>query len=230
MIPANFVNFPDLFFVSQNDCRDKRFPYPISTLVSFCPDILEPCCTHRVPLWYPFSFVWEQVLCLLRSRHHRFISHVITSPVFFTSLYRDYLFKQAMQDQDSNHPPLLYLSLPLGIPLLLLGSTLVLSSMYKLGVANTYLGDYFGIFMNERVETFPFSFTTNPMYTGSTMVFLSGAVFQGSFAGLVMTIWVFGCYQVALLFEGYLSVRVNDGRPFTTRIYKEKMEREEKEE
>lgn len=30
------------------------------------------------------------------------------------------------------------------------GSTLVVSSMWKLGVTGTYLGDYFGILMNVR--------------------------------------------------------------------------------
>jgi phosphatidylethanolamine N-methyltransferase len=128
----------------------------------------------------------------------------LTYLVFFTSLYRNYLYKLAMQDQLSSHPFLLLFALPLGYPLLLLGSTLVLSSMYVLGVVNTYHGDHFGIFMTERVESFPFSVTENPMYTGSTMVFLAGALLEGSVAGLVMTLWVFVCYQIALLFEGFV--------------------------
>ena len=73
------------------------------------------------------------------------------------------------------------------------GSTLVVSSMWKLGVTGTYLGtrsgcgkiatkvknppgDYFGILMKERVTSFPFNVTNNPMYDGSTMCFLSTAL------------------------------------------------------
>jgi phosphatidylethanolamine N-methyltransferase len=59
--------------------------------------------------------------------------------------------------------------------------------------------------MKERVDSFPFNVTENPMYTGSTMVFLAEALREGSVAGLVMTLWVFFCYQIALLFEGFGS-------------------------
>ena len=35
------------------------------------------------------------------------------------------------------------------------------------------IGDYFGILMKERVTSFPFNTMNNPMYNGSTMVFLA---------------------------------------------------------
>lgn len=38
----------------------------------------------------------------------------------------------------------------LALMLLAAGSTLVVSSMWKLGVTGTYLGDYFGILMDVR--------------------------------------------------------------------------------
>jgi phosphatidylethanolamine N-methyltransferase len=129
--------------------------------------------------------------------------------VFFASLFRNYLFKLAMQDQLSNHPYLLLAVWPLAYPLLALGSTLVLSSMFKLGILNTYHGDHFGIYMKERVDSFPFNVTANPMYTGSTMVFLGGALVEGSLAGLFMTAWVCMCYQIALLFEEFVDVHLN---------------------
>lgn len=36
-------------------------------------------------------------------------------------------------------------------------------SMYQLGVTGTFLGDYFGILMEDRVTAFPYNVTNNPM-------------------------------------------------------------------
>ena len=64
-----------------------------------------------------------------------------------------------------------------GLALVALGTTFVLSSFYKLGIVGTYLGDYFGFLMKERVESFPFNVVDDPMYVGSTMIF-TGFSFQ----------------------------------------------------
>lgn len=56
------------------------------------------------------------------------------------------------------------------------GTLLVVSSMYALGVTGTYLGDYSGILMEERVVGFPFNVTDNPMYYGSTLSFFGTAL------------------------------------------------------
>ena len=86
---------------------------------------------------------------------------------------------------------------------------LVLSSMWALGVTGTYLGDYFGILMDEMVEGFPFSVTSAPMYYGSTLSFLGTAIWFGKPAGIVLTALVLVVYKVALSFED----------PFTSGIY-----------
>lgn len=78
----------------------------------------------------------------------------------------------------------------------------MLSSMYKLGVTGTYLGDYFGILMKSRVTSFPFNVMDNPMYNGSTMVFLGTALWYRSLAGVFLSVFVWILYQIALLFEG----------------------------
>jgi len=101
------------------------------------------------------------------------------------------------------------------VGLLLSGNALVLSSMYALGITGTYLGDYFGILMDEMVTGFPFNVSSSPMYTGSTMSFLGIAMYYGKPAGVVLTALVFVVYQVALRFED----------PFTSEIYA-KRERE----
>jgi hypothetical protein len=101
--------------------------------------------------------------------------------------------------------------------------------MYVLGVTGTYLGmwnlffffffvwfssnfilikllgDYFGILMDERVTSFPFNVLDNPMYYGSSMVFLSTALWYASPVGIILTGWAFTLYLIALQFEGYVS-------------------------
>ena len=84
---------------------------------------------------------------------------------------------------------------------MVVGNTLVLSSMWALGVTGTYLGDYFGILMDHKVEGFPFNVTNAPMYWGSTCSFLGWALVRGRLAGVLLSVEVFFMYLGALQFE-----------------------------
>lgn len=90
--------------------------------------------------------------------------------------------------------------------------------MWALGVTGTYLGDYFGILMKDKVTSFPFNVTDAPMYYGSTMSFLGVAVLKGKLAGVLLTIEVLVVYLIALGYED----------PFTGMIYAEREKRESK--
>ena len=126
--------------------------------------------------------------------------------IFSLGIIRDYFYHLAIH----SHPLYPTLEFPVLAALLFgLGNVLVLSSMYRLGVTGTYLGDYFGILMTKRVTGFPFNVSTSPMYTGSTMVFVGTALWYGSAVGLALSGLVLACYQVALRLED----------PFTTQIY-----------
>jgi phosphatidylethanolamine/phosphatidyl-N-methylethanolamine N-methyltransferase len=57
-----------------------------------------------------------------------------------------------------------------------LGQIFVVTSTYALGITGTFLGDYFGILMDHRVEGFPFNVLRDPMYVGSTMCFAATAL------------------------------------------------------
>lgn len=92
------------------------------------------------------------------------------------------------------------------------GLTLAISSMIRLGVTGTYLGDYFGMLKSSRVTAFPYNVVNNPMYTGSTIAFLGLAVRAMSPIGLLLTIYIHIVYTVALFFE----------EPFTAKIYSNK--------
>ncbi|XP_066520515.1 phosphatidylethanolamine N-methyltransferase isoform X4 [Hoplias malabaricus] len=63
-----------------------------------------------------------------------------------------------------------------GVVLLAVGSLFVISSFFALGFTGTFLGDYFGILMEEKVTGFPFSVLDNPMYWGSTANYLGLAL------------------------------------------------------
>ncbi|OQO04818.1 Phosphatidyl-N-methylethanolamine N-methyltransferase [Cryoendolithus antarcticus] len=129
--------------------------------------------------------------------------------IFLLGLFRDFLYERALRAQPS-HPLLANPGAQaLSVGLLLSGNVLVISSMWALGVTGTYLGDYFGILMDEMVTGFPFSVTDAPMYWGSTASFLGTAIWFGKPAGLVLTALVAVVYKIALTFED----------PFTAKIY-----------
>ncbi|XP_044035129.1 phosphatidylethanolamine N-methyltransferase isoform X2 [Siniperca chuatsi] len=102
-----------------------------------------------------------------------------------------------------------------GVTLMVLGTLLVVSSFLSLGFTGTFLGDYFGILMDEKVTGFPFNITENPMYWGSTANYLGLALIGASPVGLLLTAIVAVAYKVAIRFEG----------PFTEHIYQERSQR-----
>jgi len=123
-------------------------------------------------------------------------------------------YERALRTQPSH--PLLQTPLAnaLAIALLASGNVLVLSSMWALGITGTYLGDYFGILMDDMVTGFPFNVTDAPMYYGSTMSFLGSAIWLGKPAGIALSALVFVVYRIALSFED----------PFTAGIYQKREE------
>jgi len=90
----------------------------------------------------------------------------------------------------------------LTIVLFLTGHLFVISSTWALGITGTFLGDYFGILMDHRVEGFPFNVLRDPMYVGSTMCFAATALWYESPAGLLITLYVYIVYTIALRYEG----------------------------
>lgn len=130
--------------------------------------------------------------------------------IFTLGLYRDYVYHEALSKQPTYVPLLdgtVYRILAIGC--FAAGNVLVLSSMYALGITGTYLGDYFGILMDDRVTGFPFNVNENPMYNGSALCFLGTALWYGKPAGIAVAALVFIMYRIALIFE----------EPFTAKIY-----------
>ncbi|KAG0746167.1 hypothetical protein G6F57_004912 [Rhizopus arrhizus] len=132
--------------------------------------------------------------------------------IFTLGITRDYLYHEALSFQPT-HPFFDQQIVQISAFLLFItGNVLVLSSMWALGVTGTYLGDYFGILMKERVTGFPFNVCDNPMYIGSTCTFLATALWYKSPIGVLLTGIVYIVYKIALSFE----------EPFTAMIYSNK--------
>lgn len=135
--------------------------------------------------------------------------YALAATIFLLGLFRDGLYERALRHQPT-HPALdTDLANYAGYALLAAGNVLVITSTYRLGITGTFLGDYFGILMDDIVTGFPFSLTDAPMYNGSTMSFLGTALLYGKPAGILLTLWVLTVYTVALRYEN----------PFTAGIY-----------
>lgn len=132
--------------------------------------------------------------------------------IFSIGIIRDTIYERALRDQPTHEALTSPVSQALAVALFASGNVLVLTSMWALGVTGTYLGDYFGILMDDMVTGFPFNVTSSPMYTGSTMSFLGTAFWYGKPAGVLLTALVYVVYQIALSFED----------PFTSKIYAER--------
>ncbi|CAO3670212.1 unnamed protein product [Umbelopsis ramanniana] len=118
----------------------------------------------------------KQVLTKLAGGNPYLGCYGLAVTIFSLGIFRDYLYKLALEEQPVH--PLLQTEVAKFVAVMLFatGNILVLSSMWALGVTGTYLGDYFGILMKERVTSFPFNVCENPMYVGSTLTFLATAL------------------------------------------------------
>ncbi|KAH8918143.1 phospholipid methyltransferase [Atractiella rhizophila] len=139
--------------------------------------------------------------------------YALAVTIFSLGILRDYLYREALLEQPS-HPLLKdpILQLYGSYACLGLGSIFVLSSMWALGVTGTYLGDYFGILMDSKVESFPFNVTNNPMYYGSTLNFLGTALRYASPSGILISLFVFVLYKIALRFEEPFTIGIYEAR------------------
>ncbi|KIW13426.1 hypothetical protein PV08_08614 [Exophiala spinifera] len=148
--------------------------------------------------------------------------YALAVTIFSLGIFRDSLYKTALDEQPL-YPPI---HQPIaGIACFVAGNVLVLSSMWALGVTGTYLGDYFGILMDSKVEGFPFNVTGAPMYWGSTLSFLGTALYTGRAAGVLLTLEVFVLYLLALQFEDPFTAAIyakKNARPVTRSMTKQK--------
>ncbi|KAJ3789039.1 phospholipid methyltransferase [Lentinula aff. detonsa] len=138
--------------------------------------------------------------------------------IFSFGMLRDSLYTRALiaQPQKAILPQPWDTIVPAALAIV--GQIFVLTSTWQLGITGTFLGDYFGILMDSKVEGFPFNVLRDPMYVGSTMCFAAGALWYERPVGLLITLYVYIVYIIALRFEG----------PFTDMIYSTREESKRK--
>ncbi|KAM9598958.1 phosphatidylethanolamine N-methyltransferase isoform 1-T2 [Morphnus guianensis] len=132
--------------------------------------------------------------------------------ILMLNCVRSHCFTEAMKSQPKLEGLDCHWAYYLGLAVLAVGTLFVISSFLALGFTGTFLGDYFGILMEAKVTSFPFSILDNPMYWGSTAVYLGWSLMHASPAGLLLTAVVAISYTIAMLYEG----------PFTEEIYRQK--------
>lgn len=160
----------------------------------------------------------KKTITKLAGGNPRYGCYALAVTIFSIGIIRDALYERALRAQPSH--PLLegFVSQALAVGLVASGNVLVLSSMWALGITGTYLGDYFGILMDDIVTGFPFNVSGSPMYYGSTMSFIGTALWFGKPAGLVLSALVYVVYEIALRFED----------PFTSQIYAKRDQEQKK--
>ncbi|KAG8832853.1 Phosphatidyl-N-methylethanolamine N-methyltransferase [Serendipita sp. 399] len=192
---------------------------PLNSLIDFN----QPSLYYSLGMIFFNPLFWN--IAAQNEYHHKWISsrvknpytgcYILAATIFSLGLIRDALYTKALKDQ----PVFGMLPAPYDViipaALVAVGQVLVISSTWQLGITGTFLGDYFGILMDEKVEAFPFNILSDPMYVGSTLSFAGGALWHKRPAGLFISAIVWFVYSVALTYEG----------PFTTEIYA-KRERE----
>ena len=109
-----------------------------------------------LPLFPPFPPIYPAISILTHAPTHSYLSAILEQP-------RAALLPAPL---DTLVPVALFAA----------GQTFVVTSTWSLGITGTFLGDYFGILMDSRVEGFPFNVLRDPMYVGSTMCFAATAL------------------------------------------------------
>ncbi|KAI6024057.1 phospholipid methyltransferase-domain-containing protein [Pisolithus microcarpus] len=128
-----------------------------------------------------------------------------SSSIFTFGLVRDHLCQCALLDQ----PRMTLLPKPFAtlVPVLIfiVGQVFVLTSTYALGITGTFLGNYSRILMNDRCHApkdFPFNVLRDPTYVGGTPRFATTALWYERPTGLLITLYVYIVYLIALRYEG----------------------------
>ncbi|NWS13083.1 PEMT methyltransferase, partial [Pachyramphus minor] len=122
--------------------------------------------------------------------------------ILLLNCVRSHCFTEAMKSQPKLEGWDCHWTYYSGLAISAVGTLFVISSFLALGFTGTFLGDYFGILMEAKVTSFPFSILDNPMYWGSTAIYLGWSLMHASPAGLLLTAVVAISYTIAMLYEG----------------------------
>jgi len=122
-------------------------------------------------------------------------------------IFRNYMFMRVIRNHnkvDLFSDYSLYIEI-IGYLILVSGFHLNVFAYYRLGIHGIYYGDYFGVLCKEMVTAFPYNILDNPLYVGSTMLFLGSSILYRSPSGILLTILAWVMYKFASFLENPMT-------------------------
>ena len=103
-----------------------------------------------------YTHSWSRVFCGTKYSIWILAASILSLNTIRTTAFHQAVEKGPKSEMLGSHPAIS----ALGLALICLGALFVCTSFWKLGFYGTFLGDYFGILMSERVTGFPSAFST----------------------------------------------------------------------
>jgi phosphatidylethanolamine N-methyltransferase len=206
-------------FIGYIDLSDKMF------LLSMIMIVICPVTWNLIARWEFHTKIFTKI-----TGDNRLAADIFAHILIEMGVFRNYIFEKAISRQmrypiDSAYCDYIY---SLGCGLAIFGGILVLMAYYRLGIHGIYYADYFGLLMKEKVTVFPYNLVNNPLYIGSTSIFLGLSVMHLSPAGVLLTILVWFMYKLASLMENPMTDLIYSVHNIKA-VEKMKREREERE-
>ena len=182
--------------------------YDLEFMAAVFMIIICPITWNLVARWEFYTKIFSKL-----AGDNRLAADIFAHILIEMGLFRNYMFSRTVQHQshfDIDASLELYLQ---SVAFLTFGSGVlfVLGSFYRLGIHGIYYADYFGILMSEKATRFPYNVLENPLYVGSTLIFLGSSIHYKSPVGFILTLLAFIMYKFASILEN----------PITELIYSE---------
>ena len=171
-----------------------------------------------------FEFYTKRISNLVGD--NRLAADIFAHILIEMGIFRNFLFTRVIKNH-YNYEMTEY-SLPIliiGYIFFINGFILNLFSYYRLGIHGIYYGDYFGVLCKEMVTAFPYNVLENPLYVGSTSLFLGSSIIYRSPSGILLTLLAWGMYKFASILENPMTPLIYS----VENIQKVKLYNEEKE-
>lgn len=166
---------------------------------------------------------------------NRLAADIFAHVLIEMGIFRNYMFVRVIKNQlKTEFFDEYYILLEvIGYLLVGMGMHLNVFAYYRLGIHGIYYGDYFGVLCKEMCTSFPFSVLENPLYVGSTLMFLGSSILYRSPAGIFLTIIAWIMYKFASVLENPMTPLIYSPENIEkVRLYNERKEqklREQKE-
>jgi len=122
-------------------------------------------------------------------------------------IFRNYIFTRVIRNHNKfdPFPDYSWHVEVIGYLILVFGLHLTFLAYYRLGLHGIYYADYFGVLCKEMVTAYPYNYLDNPLYVGSTMLFLGSSIIYRSPSGILLTLLAWFMYKFAAVLENPMT-------------------------